>query len=89
MPMGSQYNCGYILGDSSELDDLQGLGLENIHIILESDKEHYRGSKDEIEDLHDAVQMIMAGLGFCQDLIEEKVLLKPTFHAQALKQWLS
>lgn len=32
-------------------------------------------SRDEIVDLYDAVKMIVTDLGFCQDLIQEKVLL--------------
>lgn len=50
MPVGSQCNCGFILEDSSEQDDSQGLGLENVHIILESDKHHCRGSRARTVD---------------------------------------
>lgn len=34
------------------------------------------GSRNEIVDLYDAVKVIVTDLEFCQDLIQEKVLLK-------------
>lgn len=50
VPVGSQCNCGYILEGSSQQDDLQGLGLENVHIFLESGKHHCRGSRARTMD---------------------------------------
>lgn len=72
--MGSQCNCASIIKDPSGQGNFQGLDPRNVHLILESEKQHCRGSGDEIVDLYcDAVKVIGAGLGFCQYLMQEKI----------------
>lgn len=79
-----QCNGDYFMENWPEQSDFQGLGPGNVHIIMESDEEHCRGRGDEAVNLYDAMKGTVAGFGFCQDMIQEKVLLKQTFHALAL-----
>ena len=81
---GGQYEGGHVMENWPEQGDFRGFGLGNAHIIVESDEEHCRGRGDAVTDLYDAVKGVVAALGFCQDLTQEKVLLKQTFRAPAL-----